>query len=487
MSDNRRKTFKGLSSQTIITITMGMLGIAYFSIMSRLLTQEDFGYFAIITAITSIFASLTEAGLGAAVIQCKDANTAYVHTALSLSIILGIIMGGCLFCASSFFSDMMLKSDTLIWGYRIMSFSLILYSINSVGRATIMKKLKFLQYGIYSILAYGLSCIIGILMAYYGYGYYSTIAAMFSHQLFLSFFLFGSNVSLIGFCIDCRYVKRILSYGGWLTGSVIVRNISHQIDKLITTSWIPVSMLGAYNRPAGFISEITGHLNGIFDTILFPILSGINDDYQKINSAYEKTVSLITIFSVFMTGIFVLGAEAIINIFLGKKWVYLTGIFQIISLSIIFLCYGRLADCFFRSLGIVKSFFYTRCCVFVCTCLCVYLGCQYGIRGLAIGLVFSRFADTFIKIIFLHRHIKLPWFSFYETLLKGCFIPFALLVMCYVIMLNLTYGCVISTTLFVVCIVCVGTCCPKWLGDIYYNDIYVPINNKLRILLHQSK
>ena len=68
----QEKVFKGISVQAIITIIMGILEIVYFATMSRLLTKVDFGYFASITAIIAIAYSISEAGLGASIIQKKN-------------------------------------------------------------------------------------------------------------------------------------------------------------------------------------------------------------------------------------------------------------------------------------------------------------------------------------------------------------------------------------------------------------------------------
>ena len=45
------KAMRGFGSQTLIVIGIGVVNLIYFSVMSRLLSKEDFGYFAIITAI----------------------------------------------------------------------------------------------------------------------------------------------------------------------------------------------------------------------------------------------------------------------------------------------------------------------------------------------------------------------------------------------------------------------------------------------------
>ena len=71
---NKGKLLKGMSSQTIVTIVMGVLNIVVFSIMSRLLSKEVFGYYAALWAVVTIFQGISEAGLGSAVIQKKNAR-----------------------------------------------------------------------------------------------------------------------------------------------------------------------------------------------------------------------------------------------------------------------------------------------------------------------------------------------------------------------------------------------------------------------------
>ena len=475
---NRRKIYKGMSAQTVVTLTLGILGIIYFSVMSRLLTKEDFGYFAIITAVTSVLASISEAGLGSAIIQNKNAGKLYFQTAWTLSLLIGLFFCFLLYFCAGIMSQIMVDSNALEFGYRIMSFSLIFYAINSVGRAIIIKKLNFLQYGFFDIIGYALSASIGVLMAYKGFGFYAVIVAMLLHQTFLGILVAIANREFLALKIKRAYIRQIVTYGGWLTGNVIVRNITDQLDKLITTKWIPVASIGEYSRPTGLISQITGNINGIFDTILFPILSGINDNKDKINVAYEKSVSLVVLFSLILCAVFILGAETIIAIFLGENWVYLTYIFQIVSVSIVLLSYNRIADCFFRSLGIVKRYFVVRCYTMVFTCICMYVGCQYGITGLAIGLVISRLLSTFVKIVYLSHSITLSRKRFYKENLQSWGLPMLLFAILFLLKTIIPYGSIITTCLFCIIISLAAICKPILLGKIFYENIYVVVIEK---------
>ena len=167
MSDNKSdKVFKGMRSQSIVTILLGVVSLVYFSIMSRLLGQEEFGYLAIITAVTTILSEISNAGLGSAVIQHKDITHGYVQTAFTLSVSVGMFFMVFLFLCAGWLSSLLVQNDVLVTPFRIMSLTLLGYNINSVLRATYMRQLQFMRYGLQELMALTLSSIIGVVMAY---------------------------------------------------------------------------------------------------------------------------------------------------------------------------------------------------------------------------------------------------------------------------------------------------------------------------------
>ena len=71
MTSKTTQFFKGISTQTIITLVMGVMEVVVFAIISRLLSKTDFGYYAAISGIIAIFMSISEAGLGSTYIYLK--------------------------------------------------------------------------------------------------------------------------------------------------------------------------------------------------------------------------------------------------------------------------------------------------------------------------------------------------------------------------------------------------------------------------------
>lgn len=399
MIDNR-KVIKGLSSQTIVTIVMGVLSILTFSIFTRLLSQEIFGYFASLNAILFIFQSFSQAGLGSAVIQKKDCSEEYFSTAFTLSVIISVLFAVVLFFTSAPLARLV-ADDTITNPLRILSVLLVLGSVESVGRAALMRKLQFMRYGLYQIISYVISYAIGIYLAFKGAGLYSLVIAAILNNILICGFIYLLSVRIPRLVIYRSDAKSMFSFGGWLTASVLVNQSTQQLDKLVLGKWLSISALGAYSRPATFVSTISDRINGIFDTVLFPILSSYQDDTAKIKEVYQKSIVLLNIFSTALASIFFFNAELIIKIFFGHDWLSLVPVLRIIAVGVIFMVDQRLVDCFFRSLSLVKENFFLRLICMVIMLIALYIGARHGIIATAISVVVANLISILIKISYL--------------------------------------------------------------------------------------
>ncbi len=465
--------FKGLSVQTLVTLLMGVLEITYFAIMSRLLTKTDFGYFAAISGVMAICMSLSDAGLGSAVIQKKDASDKHISTAFSLSCILGSVFSALLFILSPWIARLIVD-DTLLLPLRIMSSTILMHSLISVGNSLLYRELNFKRIGINSVCAYFLSSCIGVALASNGLGLMSIVVANVSYSALILIFLFSFCVKFPHWGIYKEESKGIISFGGWLTIGVILNNISHQLDKLVLSKWLSVEALGAYNRPAGFVSTISTKINGIFDTVLFPMLADMQDNKEQVKSVFIRAVSILNSFSAILAITFIFNAELIVTIFFGKEWFHIIPIMQIVSLSILFNINGRLVDCFFRSLNYVKLGTELRFLGAIFTLICLYVGARYGIIGVAWGLFISNVTLIFIKMITLCLKIDSNLFEMFKCWLiawKPAIIP-GLLGIVYLVLphstpINLTFAVIYGIIILMEFVVF-----PKMISHEYYFTIY---------------
>ena len=405
-NSNTTKFLKGVSSQTLVTIVLGLVEIVSFSIMSRLLTRQDFGYYAALSAILVVFNSFAQTGIGSSIIQRKEIDQKFINNAFTLALCFGTVLSLMLFLLSDILANMVVD-ESMGMPLKLMSLTILCHCLTSPYISVLYKQLKFMIVGYINLISLIITTIIAILLAYQGFGYYAIITRTVLGA-FLTLIL-AAIISKTKFSIewDKNIIKSIWNYSGWLMASVVFRNFSQQADRLLMSRLLSVDVLGCYNRPKEFINQISTKFNGIFDTALFPVLSGIQDNIPSLQRAFKKSMYLMNLFSIMLTLIFLLNAELFIRVFFGSEWLNLTGILQTLSFALVFNIDGRLADCYLRSLALTKSQFYFRVVETIIKFGGVIVGSYYGIYGVAIAVVISNFAMIFVKVSYISRYIKM--------------------------------------------------------------------------------
>lgn len=476
--------FKGISVQTIITVVMGLMEVILFSLFSRLLSKSDFGYFAAMMGVISICQSISEAGLGASIIQKKDATDSFVSTAFTLSLSIGFAFSVLLFFTAPFIARLV-ADDYLSTPLRIMSASCLLNSLISVGYAQLYRQLRFKRVGAIRCVSYLIGGTIGIIMAVKGFGLYSIVAYTLLESIIAVLTLYCTSVKIPRIAFSKSDSAKIIQFGGWLTLSTILNNITRQMDKLVTSKLISVEALGAYNRPAGFVSNLTSKITGIFDNVLFPMLADLQDQRERVVGIFYKSISLLNSVSVVLSAIFFFNAELIITIFFGPKWMDLVPIMRIVSISVIFNVDGQLVDCFFRSLNYVKTGFFIRLLAAFVMLLAIVVGCRYEIQGLAIGIVISNITIILIKVVTLTIKVKadlrkvfLEWIKAWKAVLPLLVVGIGSL---FIKASLLKY--IIVAIIFTLLILLEFAICPQMVGETYMQLVYPQVLSiKKRIL-----
>lgn len=454
MEESKSSQFlKGLSVQSIITITTALLQLVVFAIFSRLLSREDFGYYAAVTGVISILTSISDAGIGSSVIQRKEATDRFRSTAFTLSALIGLFVALISYICSPFISTLIADSY-IITPLKCLSLTIFLYSLQSYAVATLKRELEFKKVGISKIISYTLASAIGVLLAYSGYGLYALVFMTLLDTSFYTILLY-SQIKKPQIKINHEDSKKIISFGGWLTLGVIITSISNQLDKIILGRRIGVQSLGEYNRPAGFIQNSIGMVNTIFDSVLFPMLSPFQDSKKHFRGLLIRSACLLSNLGSILAAMLLFNSTLIINVFFGSEWLDLLPIMRILSIGALFMLFNTLADCFFRSFNMVRDGFIIRLVGLVLWITAIIIATKFGIKGVALAVLTSNFFIVMLKIAYLCRKSELKislflvkliksWCPSIPIILVGGLFYFAPLTLCYMI-IQLIAMCIVLT------------------------------------------
>lgn len=479
---NTNKVLKGMSSQTLVTIMLGVMSVLSFSIMSRLLTKEDFGFYAAITAITTIFSSFSETGIGAALIQKKEINKRYIDNAFTINLLFGLFISLLLVALAGPLSRAVVDSS-IETPLRLMSIPLLCNCLVSVNYSMMKRRLQFLRVGLISLISNAVGLAVAIALALRGFGYYTIIFQSIIGGVIMLLLSYLLNETRFGFALDKANFKSIFSFSGWLMASVVFRNIAQHIDRLMMPRLISVESLGAYNRPKEFIGQISSRLNGIFDTALFPVLSGIQDERERLASAFKRSFYYMNMFALLLTLAVVFNSELMIRIFFGNDWLDLRNLTMVIACSLLFNIDGRLADCYLRSMGMTKQQFYFRIVETIVASAAVVLGFRWGVMGVAVTVMVSNAIIKIIKITYISLKVNVSFKELMGVLFSswkfGLYvIPPVLLA--FMLSGHSIIGNIITISVFIIVTVLMFLAFPKRVGQRYEQEAYQGIISFLK-------
>lgn len=486
-TSNTSKVLKGISSQTIVTIVLGIVEIVAFSLMSRLLTKEDFGYYAAITAITTIFSTFSETGIGTSIVQQKELSRRFVNNAFTINLLFGTLLSLLLLVLAGPLARNVADESMKI-PLMLISGTLLLHCLTSVSKSIIHRRRQFLTLGLINLISLVITTCLAVWLAYLGYGYYAIIAKAILGSIItflLSWFLCKTK---FGLALDGETFKKIFSFSGWLMASSLFRNLSHQIDRLLMPRLLSVSALGSYNRPKDFIEQISTKLNGIFDTALFPVLSGIQDNKRAIKSSFNRSMFLMNMFALLLTMAFMFNSGLLIRVFFGEKWMDLQSVMFVISCSLLFNINGRLADCFLRSLGMTKQQFFFRVFEFVLKTIGVLIGFKWGIMGVAVSVVITNTIAKVVKIIYVGGKVDTDPQKVIINIFSSwryAIVMFPVCMISYIFLPHTWAGEIAMAVIFALTTAIVFLFMPKLVGEQYEQEVYVKVKSSVFNLLHK--
>lgn len=151
-------------------------------VLARILAPEDYGIVALVTIFITISNVFIENGFSTALIQKKDADDLDFSSVFYCNMLISIILYIIIFFLSPFvarFYDNM----QLIPVLRILAISVLVSGVKSIQNAFVSRKMIFKKFFICTSVGTIASAIIGIWMAYKGYGVWALVAQQLTNTI----------------------------------------------------------------------------------------------------------------------------------------------------------------------------------------------------------------------------------------------------------------------------------------------------------------
>lgn len=315
----KSKTVKGLGWSAADNIVKAGITFIVSIVLARLLSPDEYGLIGILTIFITVFNEIVESGFTSALIRKKDATdvdfSTVFYTNLGVSVVMATILFFCATPIANFFNRPELVSMT-----QAMSSIIIINSFCFVQKARTIKRIDFRTQTKVSFIAFSISGIIGIFLAYNGFGVWALVWQQISAQSLtaISYWVLNRWIPLLTFSKE-SFVE-MWSFGWKLLLSTLIDTTWKEIYQVVVGKCYSPATLGLYTRAKQFSQLFSSNLTAIIQRVSYPVLSTIQDDKPKLKSAYQrviKTTMLPTFVCMFgMAAV----AKPMILVLLGEKW-----------------------------------------------------------------------------------------------------------------------------------------------------------------------
>jgi PST family polysaccharide transporter len=418
--DNRtldQKTSQGFLNNIIFKISTNILEIISIAILARLISKEDFGYFAICSISMAIIYSVSTLGLSKATIQYKNlsfrqsSNVFWVNFYIGIILILLSVLVG--YVNSTLYENKILFLITVLLGLKLFT-----QSCSSQYFVLLNRKHQFKEIGLIQVSSKFVSVVFTCILALIYHNIYVLVFGAIIESFISLALLFSVTKWYPVFPKKMNTIFSLLRFGGELSLSSIFMILSKNIDKLLIGIYVNPSATAVYQKSFNLTRKQVTEISDSLRSVGLATFSQITDDKKAFRSYYRNFTELIaylTIPLIFVTAIL---SEEFVLMLLGDQWKECIPLITIFSIASIFESTSRLRSSVLISFKLSKIIIRLQLFRGIFELTAIIIGLYWGIMGIAVCYSFVILSYSIISLLYAIKKTPLSFSDYYIPLSK---------------------------------------------------------------------
>lgn len=288
-------------------------------VLARLLAPEDYGVIALVTVFTSILQVFVDSGLGTALVQKKNADEADFSSVFYFNVLVCLTLYAGMFVAAPAIAKFY-DNPIYIPLVRVLSLTLVISGLKNIQQAYVYRHMIFKRFFFSTLGGTIASAILGILMAYAGFGVWALAAQYVSNTAIDTLILWITVPWRPKKRFSWTKLKSLLSYGWKLLVSALLDTGYTSLWNLLIGKVYSSADLSFYDQGSKYPKAIIGTISNSIDSVLLPTMSIVQDDRAQIKSMTRRSI----VTSVYVMAPLMMGlagcAEPLVSLILTDKW-----------------------------------------------------------------------------------------------------------------------------------------------------------------------
>ena len=370
-----------------------------FAVLGILLPPRDFGLVGMALAWLAIVQSLSDLGLGAALVQRREIGSAHFSTVFILNVAVGLLLA-VTGVALSWPSAWLFDEPALQPVAAALSLNFLLASFSAAQTAVAQRELRFRELAVRDIAASLTGGVTGVVLALSGAGVWSLVAQSLTGTLVSAALIWPMSAwrPRLGE-YSTALLREMWPYSRHLFVFSVFKSLAQNFDRILLGHLLGPAAVGLYVFSFRLVVQPVSTLVGAIGTYLFPFLSRLQADGDALRRAYGNAMSGLAAVTLPIAVLAGAGASALVPVLWGPKWAEAVPLMQIMALLAVIQAYVSPVGQLFKSLDRPRWLLWWSVGITAAVAVLLTVGVKLdGVRGAAWGITAAYALGTLVIV-----------------------------------------------------------------------------------------
>ncbi len=332
----KNKFFSGIAWSFVQNIAVKAMSVVFTIVLARLLFPEDYGLIGMLSIFIAVSEVFIQSGISQALIQKTDCTDEDFSTAFYFNVSISVFIYLVLFITAPYIADFY-HEPQLVTLTRVLSLNFVFGSLNIVQQSKLTKAMNFKPLAIISLACTLFSGVVGIVMAYKGLGVWALVGQTLSATLLRVFFFPMFTKWHPNRLFSYQSFIHLWGYGSKILVTGIIDVIIRNLSNILIGRFYDKEQVGYFSKARNFSDIPSQTISSILGTVIFPVLSEIQDDKLRLTFIYKKVLLNTIVLTFPIMIILALLAKPLVVLLFTEKWLPAVPLLQALMLARIFL------------------------------------------------------------------------------------------------------------------------------------------------------
>ena len=286
-------------------------------VVVRLLVPGDYGLMALASLVVSVAAAAAELGLGTSLVQAGAFDREQLARVAALALLLNLGMGLVVACgaplAALFFNEPRLTAVIQVGALHF-----VLAAFTTVPEALLLRDMDFRRLSAADLAAVLSGSLATLALALVGAGVWSLVVGNLLAALVRSSLLIRGRVVRPQFRFD--RIARFAVFGGTLTASRLVWQLTNQVDVLIAGRFLPKEAVGLYSMAVHLATLPMQKISSVVNQVALPTIARLQAERPRLQLRLLAALRLMMLVAIAPLWCLAAVAPEFVNVVLGPQW-----------------------------------------------------------------------------------------------------------------------------------------------------------------------